>query len=123
MLIAPSHTHTHTHRFHNRFHDAVLQHPGRGPGLGLLRWAVLDGGMFMSESLPVLSPDTLRSWAALSFSQLVVEVASLFIPTQLIPRDHLEGEKKKSILCFFTLTVTDWRSVRFIIIFYLEFTS
>ncbi|CAL8276304.1 unnamed protein product [Merluccius merluccius] len=36
----------------------------------------LDGGMFMPESLPVLSPDTLRSWTGLSYSQLVVEVAS-----------------------------------------------
>ncbi|KAJ3604945.1 hypothetical protein NHX12_026996 [Muraenolepis orangiensis] len=50
-----------------------------------------DGGMFMPESLPVLSPDALRSWTGLRFSQLVVEVASLFIPTHLMPRDHLEA--------------------------------
>ncbi|XP_072310204.1 threonine synthase-like 2 [Eucyclogobius newberryi] len=50
-----------------------------------------DGGMFMPESLPVLNPDTLRSWRNLSYPKLVVEVASLFIPSELIPRDDLEG--------------------------------
>ncbi|XP_003440204.2 LOW QUALITY PROTEIN: threonine synthase-like 2 [Oreochromis niloticus] len=49
-----------------------------------------DGGMFMPESLPLLSPDTLRSWKGMSYTKVVVEVASLFIPPQLIPRDDLE---------------------------------
>ncbi|XP_068430251.1 threonine synthase-like 2 [Clinocottus analis] len=49
-----------------------------------------DGGMFMPESVPVLSPDTVRSWRGLTYTQLVVEVASLFIPTQLIPRQDLQ---------------------------------
>ncbi|XP_040014290.1 threonine synthase-like 2 isoform X1 [Xiphias gladius] len=49
-----------------------------------------DGGMFMPESLPVLSPDTLRCWKGLSYTKLVVEVASLFIHNQLIPKQDLE---------------------------------
>ncbi|XP_073333833.1 threonine synthase-like 2 isoform X1 [Pagrus major] len=49
-----------------------------------------DGGMFMPESVPTLSPDTLRGWRGLPYTKLVVEVASLFIPTQLIPRKDLE---------------------------------
>ncbi|XP_041825482.1 threonine synthase-like 2 [Melanotaenia boesemani] len=49
-----------------------------------------DGGMFMPEQVPVLGPDTLRRWKGLSYSKLVVEVASLFIPAELIPRDDLE---------------------------------
>lgn len=49
-----------------------------------------DGGMFMPETLPVLGRDTLKAWRRLSYTQLVVEVASLFIPTQLIPRPDLE---------------------------------
>ncbi|KAM3599298.1 uncharacterized protein V6R79_003381 [Siganus canaliculatus] len=49
-----------------------------------------DGGMFMPESLPTLSPDTLRDWRGLPYTKLVVEVASLFIPAELIPRDDLE---------------------------------
>uniref|UniRef100_A0A8C6WND2 Threonine synthase-like 2 n=1 Tax=Neogobius melanostomus TaxID=47308 RepID=A0A8C6WND2_9GOBI len=50
-----------------------------------------DGGMFMPESLPVLSPETLRSWKILTYPKLVVEVASLFIPSELIPRHDLEA--------------------------------
>lgn len=54
-----------------------------------------DGGMFMPESVPVLSPDTLRCWRGLPYTKLVVEVASLFIPSQLIPKEDLEGELGK----------------------------
>ncbi|KAM9841056.1 threonine synthase-like 2 [Aulostomus maculatus] len=50
-----------------------------------------DGGMFMPESLPVLSLNTLKCWTELPFTKLVVEVASLFIPTMLIPREDLEA--------------------------------
>ncbi|XP_024858280.1 threonine synthase-like 2 [Kryptolebias marmoratus] len=59
-----------------------------------------DGGMFMPESVPVLSPETLRSWRGLSYSQLVVDVSSLFIPAQLIPRDHLEALVLKALSGF-----------------------
>lgn len=45
----------------------------------------------MPESLPVLGLDTLKIWKKLSYPKLVVEVASLFIPTELIPRDDLEA--------------------------------
>lgn len=54
-----------------------------------------DGGMFMPETLPALAPDTLRSWKGLSYTKVVVEVASLFVPAQLIPREDLEGEWEK----------------------------
>nr|XP_046231007.1 threonine synthase-like 2 isoform X2 [Scatophagus argus] len=50
-----------------------------------------DGGMFMPETVPPLSSDTLRGWRGLPYTKLVVEVASLFIPTQQIPREDLEG--------------------------------
>ncbi|XP_028319364.1 threonine synthase-like 2 [Gouania willdenowi] len=49
-----------------------------------------DGGMFMPESVPVLSTDTLRGWKGLSYNKIVTEVTSLFIPPQLIPRGDLE---------------------------------
>ncbi|XP_030624651.1 threonine synthase-like 2 [Chanos chanos] len=51
----------------------------------------LDGGMFMPEELPTLSSSTLRSWSSLSYSQLVCEVCSMFIPEQQIPRQDLKG--------------------------------
>ncbi|XP_076020014.1 threonine synthase-like 2 [Genypterus blacodes] len=50
-----------------------------------------DGGMFMPETIPVLSANTLRHWKELSYSKLVVEVASLFICTKMIPREDLEA--------------------------------
>nr|XP_057917825.1 threonine synthase-like 2 isoform X2 [Doryrhamphus excisus]XP_057917833.1 threonine synthase-like 2 isoform X2 [Doryrhamphus excisus]XP_057917843.1 threonine synthase-like 2 isoform X2 [Doryrhamphus excisus]XP_057917852.1 threonine synthase-like 2 isoform X2 [Doryrhamphus excisus] len=49
-----------------------------------------DGGMFMPESIPTLSPVTLRHWSGLSYPKLVMEVASIFIPSHLIPRKDLE---------------------------------
>ncbi|XP_077442504.1 threonine synthase-like 2 isoform X2 [Vanacampus margaritifer] len=49
-----------------------------------------DGGMFMPASIPKLNPETLRCWSGLSYSKLVVEVASIFIPSQLIPREDLK---------------------------------
>lgn len=45
----------------------------------------------MPETIPSISPATLRSWCSLSYPQLVCEVCSLFIPEQLIPKHDLEG--------------------------------
>ncbi|KAM9735196.1 threonine synthase-like 2 isoform 1-T3 [Menidia menidia] len=59
-----------------------------------------DGGMFMPETLPVLGPDVLRSWRGLTYTKVVVEVASLFIPAQLMPRDDLEDLVDKSFSGF-----------------------
>ncbi|XP_015244768.1 PREDICTED: threonine synthase-like 2 [Cyprinodon variegatus] len=59
-----------------------------------------DGGMFMPESLPALSPETLQGWRGLPYPRLVVEVCSLFIPPQLIPRDDLEVLVSKALSSF-----------------------
>lgn len=45
----------------------------------------------MPESTPRLELQTLRGWRGRSYTQLVLEVASLFIPDALIPRAELEG--------------------------------
>ncbi|XP_062844368.1 threonine synthase-like 2 [Trichomycterus rosablanca] len=50
-----------------------------------------DGGMFMPEQFPLLSPATIRSWSSLSYQQLVCEVCSLFIPEHLIPKHDLKA--------------------------------
>ncbi|XP_063067387.1 threonine synthase-like 2 [Engraulis encrasicolus] len=50
-----------------------------------------DGGMFMPETVPSVSPETLKAWAPLSYPELVVEVCSLFIPEDLIPKKDLQG--------------------------------
>ncbi|XP_068191527.1 threonine synthase-like 2 [Antennarius striatus] len=59
-----------------------------------------DGGLFMPESIPELSADILRDWRKLSYTKLVVEVCSLFIPTQLIPREDLEVLVDKALSGF-----------------------
>ncbi len=51
-----------------------------------------DGGMFMPETLPSLSAETLRSWSRLSYQQLLCEICSLYISELEIPRHHLERE-------------------------------
>ena len=38
-----------------------------------------DGGLFVPESIPRLSRDTLRSWSSLSYQALCVQVLSLFV--------------------------------------------
>ncbi|XP_029792150.1 threonine synthase-like 2 isoform X2 [Suricata suricatta] len=50
-----------------------------------------DGGLFMPEELPHLNRETLRQWSALSYPGLVKELCTLFIGTELIPRDVLNG--------------------------------
>ncbi len=51
-----------------------------------------DGGMFMPETLPSLSAETLHSWSRLSYQQLLCEICSLYISELEIPRHHLERE-------------------------------
>ena len=38
-----------------------------------------DGGLYVPERIPIVEPDTLRSWSGLTFPQLAFEVLSLFI--------------------------------------------
>lgn len=55
-----------------------------------------DSGMFLPESAPVVTADMLRSWVGLSFGDLALEVLSLFIDTDEIPRTELAGIIAKS---------------------------
>ncbi|KAL4658251.1 threonine synthase-like 2 isoform X1 [Arapaima gigas] len=59
-----------------------------------------DGGMFMPETLPTLSPDTLKSWSSLAYPELVLKLCSLFIPDDVIPRQHLEGLLSRALSHF-----------------------
>ncbi|KAM9378019.1 threonine synthase-like 2 [Phaethornis superciliosus] len=49
-----------------------------------------DGGLFMPRSIPLLDRDTLQRWSSLSYQELVKELCSLFIPTELVPRSTLK---------------------------------
>uniref|UniRef100_A0A673KLW6 Threonine synthase-like 2 n=1 Tax=Sinocyclocheilus rhinocerous TaxID=307959 RepID=A0A673KLW6_9TELE len=59
-----------------------------------------DGGMFMPETIPSLSPETLLTWSRLSYQQLLCEICSLYIPEQEIPRHDLEGLISQALSSF-----------------------
>ncbi|XP_042711519.2 threonine synthase-like 2 isoform X2 [Chrysemys picta bellii] len=48
-----------------------------------------DGGLFMPQEIPTLDYNTLRTWSAFSYPELVKELSSLFISSELIPRKEL----------------------------------
>nr|XP_045007374.1 threonine synthase-like 2 isoform X5 [Jaculus jaculus] len=50
-----------------------------------------DGGLYMPEELPLLDRETLHRWSTLSYPGLVKELCALFIGSELIPRDDLDG--------------------------------
>ncbi|KAM4709267.1 threonine synthase-like 2 isoform 1-T2 [Discoglossus pictus] len=50
-----------------------------------------DGGLFMPEEIPKLDTKTLHAWSSLTYTDLVKEVCSHFIPTEEIPRSDLNG--------------------------------
>ncbi|XP_029448947.1 threonine synthase-like 2 [Rhinatrema bivittatum] len=49
-----------------------------------------DGGLFMPKEIPRLDGDTLLKWSSFSYEDLVKEVCSLFIPSELIPKEDLD---------------------------------
>lgn len=42
-----------------------------------------DGGMLMPERIPLVSGDTMKQWSTLSYPEIVVRVASLFIEDEI----------------------------------------
>ncbi|XP_047300857.1 threonine synthase-like 2 isoform X12 [Homo sapiens] len=50
-----------------------------------------DGGLFMPEELPQLDRGTLCQWSTLSYPGLVKELCALFIGSELLPKDELNG--------------------------------
>ncbi|KAM5193484.1 threonine synthase-like 2 [Mantella aurantiaca] len=59
-----------------------------------------DGGLYMPEEIPKLEEQTLRSWSAFSYKELVKEVCSLFIPPEIIPTSDLHGLIDNALLRF-----------------------
>ncbi|XP_018421607.1 PREDICTED: threonine synthase-like 2 [Nanorana parkeri] len=59
-----------------------------------------DDGLYMPEQIPKLDEQTLRSWSSFSYKELVKEVCSLFIPSELIPMNDLHGLIDKAFLRF-----------------------
>ena len=50
-----------------------------------------DGGLYVPESVPRLSPDEIRSWSGLGYVQLLKKILPLFIDDQEIPKDILDS--------------------------------
>lgn len=70
----------------------------------LLSGYASDGGMFMPESYPNVSKETLQEWKGLTYESLAFQVASLYITEEDIPGDDLKGILHKA---FSTFTVPD----------------
>ncbi len=50
-----------------------------------------DGGLFMPESLPEVSPEQLKAWASLSYPQLVHQLLRLCVDPQEMSDQELKG--------------------------------
>ncbi|MFW2366396.1 MAG: threonine synthase [Desulforhopalus sp.] len=59
-----------------------------------------DGGMFVPEQIPQVSPEQLQSWSSLSFNSLAFEILSLFIDRAILPADDLRSLINKSTETF-----------------------
>ncbi|KAM0790020.1 threonine synthase [Microbotryomycetes sp. NB124-2] len=59
-----------------------------------------NGGLYIPEHLPSLPSDWQQQWSKLSFTELALEIYSLFIPTEEIPREDLKSLIDKSYSTF-----------------------
>jgi len=59
-----------------------------------------DGGLFVPQSLPQVTPTTLEKWAKLSYPELAHSVLRLFIATEELPDDDLEFICKSALQGF-----------------------
>ncbi|KRF02374.1 threonine synthase [Paenibacillus sp. Soil766] len=64
-----------------------------------------DGGLLVPKHIPQLSADTLQSWSKLAYSELALEIFSLFVNNE-IPRDELKQLVDESYATFRDEAVT-----------------
>lgn len=50
-----------------------------------------DGGMALPETIPKVSLDTLKSWAGLSYRDLVLKIIPLFVSEEELPLSVFQG--------------------------------
>lgn len=58
----------------------------------IMRGLAPDGGLYVPERIPELTPEEIKSWRALPFAQLAVKIMSKFIGEDEIPQSSLEVE-------------------------------
>ncbi|KAK7508731.1 hypothetical protein BaRGS_00000297 [Batillaria attramentaria] len=61
-----------------------------------------DGGMALPESIPEVSMETLKSWAGLSYRDLVLKIVPLYVSEEELPATALEGLVDKALSTFDT---------------------
>ncbi|KAL1917413.1 uncharacterized protein VTP21DRAFT_3806 [Calcarisporiella thermophila] len=70
-----------------------------------------DGGLFIPHSIPRIPLETLASWSSLSFQALALEIFSLFIEEEEIPRADLAKLIEKSYATFRDSRVTPLKNL------------
>lgn len=66
----------------------------------VLRGLAPNGGLYIPAHLPALPENWQHDWAKLSFTDLALELYSLFIPDDEIPRDDLRDLIERSYATF-----------------------
>lgn len=56
----------------------------------VLQGFAADGGLFVPESIPMVTPEQFKSWADLDYPDLAFELLSLFIDRSIIPANDLK---------------------------------
>ena len=62
----------------------------------------VDGGMLLPESIPALSPETLRAWAGLPYKELVKNIVALYVEDE-IPEQDLNCKTTQWSTCMHVL--------------------
>ncbi|CAG8850250.1 21066_t:CDS:1, partial [Racocetra persica] len=71
-----------------------------------------DGGLFIPQTTPALPSDWKTAWLKHSFTSLALEIFSLYIPDNEIPRKDLERLINKSYSTFRTPDITPLKKIR-----------
>ena len=72
----------------------------------VLKGLASDGGLFIPEEIPSLPNDWQTRWRDLSFKDLALEIFSLYIAEEELPRDDLKKIVERSYSTFRTKDVT-----------------
>jgi threonine synthase len=60
-------------------------------GTAIVEGFAADGGLFVPDSIPRVSPGTLKQWSGLGYVDLAFEMLSLFIDRSVLPARELSG--------------------------------
>ena len=72
----------------------------------VLQGLASDGGLYVPESIPQVSLNTLISWSDLTFAELALEIFQLYIDESEIPKEDLSRILKKSFDSFHHSQIT-----------------